>query len=145
MSFVLSTIAPTETKTQRKSALPLFHALALAGFSANALFIAISLLIGWTHLAASLLGGYVLALVVYGLLYLVVTQGFSGPRSPGKRLPLGFALLMIIKSFVIGAVMFVLLWVLHLAAVWLLVGFLIAQAGVTAAVMKHMKNTKVTD
>lgn len=148
MSSVLSTAAPitvAETRTPGRAALPPFCALMLAGLSAVAPFIAIAFMANWPRMAFSLLGGCALALVLYGALYLVVTRGLSTSQVPGRRMSAGFALLMVGKFFLIGAAMVVLLLVWNLAAVWLLVGFLVAQIGVTAAVMKHLKSTKVTD
>lgn len=118
-----------------KPLLPSFRALAVAGFSANAPFLAFWLLLDRSWLAISQAGGYLLALVVYGLLSAFVR----------KKLPTSLVPLMVGKFLVVGAVTVFLLCVLHVAVLWLLGGFLITQAGVTSRVMNHLKMTKVTD
>ena len=146
MSSVLSTSVPAaQVQGAHQAVLPPFGFLALAGFSANAPFAAFGFLVGRPWPAVSLLSGYVLGLVLYGILYATVTRGFTVSKVSGRRMPAGFALLMIGKFLAVGVVLFILLCVFNVAAVWLLVGFLVTQAGVTAAVMKCLKNTKVTD
>lgn len=95
----------------------------------------------------SLLGGYALSLIVYGVLYLTVTQGEtrSTAASGSKRLPRSFVLLMVGKFFIIGISLYVLLCIFRLAAFWILGGFFVSQIGVTVSVMKHLNATKVTD
>ena len=146
-SVLLKTPPAAVAKTPVRAVLPSFRALAVAGLSANAPIIAVLLMIGRTWMGVSLLGGYVLALIVYGVLYVTVTQGEASPATAkgSKRLPRSFVLLMVGKFFIIGAAMYVLLCVFHLAAFWILGGFLISQIGVTASIMKHLNATKVTD
>ena len=156
MSFVLT--PPSETIVNRHSkpaALPTFRTMALAGFVANAPLIALCLLLLRVQMAGSLFGGYTLAMLVYGVLFLIVTRGFSASsvgrrvgasaKSGRPRMPGGFALLMIGKFALSGIGVYVLLIVLNLAAVFLLAGFLMTQIGVTAAIMKYLNSTKVTD
>ncbi len=156
MSSVLSQLSEAAPgRTPKPAALPAFRTMALAGFAANAPLIAICLLLIRVRMAGSLFGGYVLAMLVYGVLFLIVTRGFSasavGRRSgtaakTGRpKMPGGFALLMIGKFALSGIAVYVLLCVLNLAAVFLLAGFLITQIGVTAAIMKYLNSTKVTD
>lgn len=156
MSSVLtpsSEVAPD--RPSKPAALPAFRTMALAGFAANAPLIALCLLLIRVQMAGSLLGGYILAMLVYGVLFLIVTRGFS-PSAVGRRtgtaaksgrpkMPGGFTLLMIGKFALSGIGVYVLLIVLNLAAVFLLAGFLITQIGVTAAIMKYLNSTKVTD
>ncbi len=144
-SRLLETSAALDAKPRAKAVLPSFFALAVAGFSANAPFVAVALLMGRAWLGVSLLGGYGLGLVIYGLLYLTVTGDALPSKPRGRRLPANFALFLAGKFLVFGTTLFLLLCVLKVAAIPMLVALLITQAGVTAAVMKHLKMTKVTD
>ena len=155
-SVLPNPLEASESAPQRQpkpAALPAWRVMALAGFTANALPIAFCLLLGRLQMAGSLFGGYVLGMIVYGVLYLIVTRGFSPPiartgprvRKGRQRMPGGFALLMIGKFAISGAAVYILLSVLNLAAVFLLAGFLLTQIGVTSAIMKYLNSTKVTD
>lgn len=137
--------------THSKAVLPAFSSMAFAGLGANLPLLAFWLLENQSWLAASLLSGYVLSLIVYGFLYMSLAHGFSFTKklfvkdapNKSKLPPLG--LLMVSKFIVVGLSVVFLLRVVHVASVWMLVGFLITQIGVTASVMRHLKNTKVTD
>ena len=144
-SRLLQTPAVLDAKPRPRAVLPSFGILATAGFSVNAPFLALAFLSGKTWLGVSLLGGYGLGLIVYGLLYLTVTGGPLPAKPQGRRLPANFALFLAGKFLVFGAALFLLLCVLKVGAIPMLVGLLTTQAGVTAAVMKHLKMTKVTD
>ena len=144
-SRLLETSRALDAKPRLRAVLPSFRALVVAGFSANAPFLAFAFLSGKVWLGVSLLGGYGLGLIVYGLLYLTVTGGPLPAKPLGRRLPANFALFLAGKFLVFGATLFLLLCVLKAGAIPMLVGLLITQAGVTAAVMKHLKMTKVTD
>jgi len=135
MSAVLPSPPAARAEAHRKADLPSFRALAVAGFSANAPFLAFWLLLDRSWLATSQAGGYLLALVVYGLLFAFVR----------KKLPTSLVPLLAGKFLIVGAATVLLLCVLHVAVLWLLAGFLITQVGVTSCVMRHLKMTKVTD
>ena len=130
----------------RIAVLPKFRALALAGFSANAPILAFLLLFGRTWMGFSLLSGYALGMMVYAFLYRIVNRGFSVTAPAQKKsLPANFGLLMIGKLAVVGAAVAVLMCLLHVAALWMLAGLFVTQIGVTAAVMRYLSDTKVTD
>ena len=130
----------------KKALLPAFRALALSGFSASAPFLALLLLLGRVWMGVSLLSGYALGMLIYGVLYQVVTHGFSAASSKkAKKLPANFGLLMFGKLFIFGGAVAFLLCVLHVAALWMLAGLFVTQIGVTAAVMRHLKENKVTN
>ena len=135
------------SRPYKQAALPAFRSLALAGFMANSLLLALLLLLGRAWMGVSLLSGYALAMLVYGFLYRIVNRGFSpasiSVRSYGKSLPANFGLLMVGKLVVVGTAVAVLLCVLHVAALWMLAGLLISQFGVTAAVMRFLKTTSI--
>ncbi len=126
--------------------LPPFRALASAGFMANAPLLALAFLLGRTWLGLSLIGGYALGMLIYGFLYGIIGRGLSAAVRPGeKRLPANFGLLMAGKLVVFGGATALLLCVLHVAALPMLAGLLLTQIGVTASVMRFLKNNKVTD
>ena len=129
-----------------RALLPEFRALALFGFSASAPFLAVLLLLGRAWMGVSFFSGYALGMLIYGFLYGVVNQSFAVPRSAVRTkrlLPANFGLLMIGKLLVFGGAVAVLLCVLHIAALWMLAGLFVTQIGVTAAVMRYLRDNKV--
>lgn len=132
----------------KKAFLPAFRALAAAGFTANAPFLAVLLLRGYAWIGVSLVSGYLLGMLIYGCLYGVVNQRFAVPAPSGRikrRLPANFGLLMIGKLIVFGGAVGILLGVVHVAALWMLAGLLLTQISVTANVMRWLTNNKGTE
>ena len=131
----------------KKAFLPAFRSLASAGFMANAPLLALVLLRGWTWAGASLFSGYALGLLIYGFLYGMVNTSFTASAKTAgtkKPLPASFGLLMIGKLAIFGGAVALLLCVFHAAALWMLGGLLLTQFGVTASVMRWLKENKGT-
>ena len=131
----------------KKASLPAFRALASAGFMANAPLLALVMLRGWTWAGASLFSGYMLGLLIYGFLYGMVNVGFmASAKTVGtkKPLPANFGLLMVGKLALFGGAVALLLCVFHVAALWMLGGLLLTQIGVTASVMRWLKDNQGT-
>ncbi len=141
-------ISAVSVPRSRKAFLPAFTALAAAGFTANALLLAVLLLRGHAWMGVSLFSGYALGMLIYGFLYGVVNQAFAVPAPSAKtkrRLPANFGLLMIGKLLVFGGAVAVLLCVVHVAALWMLAGLFLTQIGVTANIMRWLTDNKGTE
>lgn len=131
----------------KKAFLPAFRALASAGFMVNAPLLALVLLRGWTWAGASLFSGYALGLLIYGFLYGMVNASFTvSAKTSGtkKPLPASFGLIMIGKMALFGGAVALLLCVFHVAALWMLGGLFLTQIGVTANVMRWLRDSQGT-
>ena len=147
-SAVLNTALKTVSAPRPKKAfLPPLTALAGAGFTANALPLAALLLRGYAWIGVSLFSGWALGLLIYGVLYGVVSGSFavpSGAAHAKRRLPANFGGLMIGKLAIFGGAVGVLLGVCHVAALPMLAGLLLTQIGVTVCVMRWLTKNKGT-
>lgn len=131
----------------KKAFLPALTALASAGFMAHAPLLALLLLGERTWMGVSLFSGYALGMLIYGFLYGVVNGSFASSATPVREkrpLPANFGLLLIGKLLVFGGAVAFLLDVVHVAALWMLAGLFLTQIGVTARIMRWLKDNKGT-
>lgn len=133
------------------SGMPSLKALATAAFYANAPFLAYFLLTKDLHTALSIAGGYLVGMVLNGILYFIVNQGPSlvghGYTNPSPQQKFGqsggFMGLTAGKFLITGGLMFVLIVLLKLNVYLIAGGFLLTQTAVALTVLKGLRRTQL--
>jgi len=139
------------TRSQPKSALPKLSELFAAPLIVNGLVISFLLIEKHLLLAFAVAGGLFVGIIIFMSLHYFAEQAlglFTQAKGSSAALPGGQMLVGLVvcgKFIVVGAIMYLLIAVLHLNIALFVVGFLLTQVSVSATVINRLAKTKVTD